>query len=156
MNILIVFATYSGATQTVAQLIGDILEKKGHGVTMIHPNLATEDAIRSSDFVILCSPSWNVNGKEGQPHEDFFSLIEQKNITAFGGKHCAIVGLGDSSYPHFCGAVNVLETFITEKHGIIETTSLRIDGFFYDEIRHTKTIERWTNDLAQHLVSMKK
>jgi flavodoxin I len=143
MNILIVFATYSGATQTVATIITKILKDKGHTVTVMNPKQTKTENIQSSHLVVLCSPSWDVNAKDGQPHEDFFSLIERTDTILFEGKQFAIVGLGDSSYPHFCGAVNVLESFVAQKKGTLKTASLRIDGFFYDEAKHTKTIQDW-------------
>jgi flavodoxin I len=143
MKILVLFATYSGGTQIVADSIEKILQKQGHSVTKQNPKQTTVEDISSSDVTILCSPSWDVNGKDGQPHEDFFFLIKHATDSLFEGKQCAIVGLGDSSYPHFCGAVTVLESFVTEKGGIVKSPSLRIDGFFYDETKHVKTIEEW-------------
>jgi flavodoxin I len=143
MKILVLFATYSGGTQIVADTIEKTLLNNGHSVTKQNPKLTTVEDISSSDIIILCSPSWDVNGKDGQPHEDFFSLIERAKNSLFEGKQFAIVGLGDSSYPHFCGAVAVLESFVSEKRGTLKSPSLRIDGFFYDEPKHTKTIDGW-------------
>jgi flavodoxin I len=148
MNILIVFATYSGGTQTVAEIISNALQKKGHSVSVKNPKQTKGDDITSSNLTIFCSPSWDVNGKDGQPHEDFFALMEATKTIMFENIQFAVVGLGDSTYPHFCGAVNVLESFITKKKGVLKSPSLRIDGFFYDEIKHRKTIEEWVHTLV--------
>ena len=148
MNILILFATYSGGTQVVAQNIATILQKLDHTVTVKNPKQTHPQDILSSDISILCSPSWDVNGKEGQPHEDYLSLIENTEDALFEKKKFAVVGLGDSTYPQFCGAVDELEQYITQKKGELLIPSLRIDGFYFDEAKHTQTVEQWTQTLV--------
>jgi flavodoxin I len=148
MNILILFATYSGGTQTAADIVAKVLQTNGHVVAIKNPKQVKGEDILSSDLTIMCSPSWDVNGKEGQPHEDFFALMDVLKTMVFEKKQFGVLGLGDSSYPNFCGAVNILETFITQKKGILKYPSLRIDGFFYDEKKHTETIQTWANNLG--------
>ena len=148
MNILIIFATYSGGTQLAADAVAKTLQKKGQAVRVMNPKLVKAGDITSSDLSVFCSPSWDVNGKSGQPHEDFLFLIKETVNVLFEGKQFAVLGLGDSSYPHFCGAVNELELFVAQKKGVLKMPSLRIDGFFYDEGKHTKTIEEWANNLV--------
>jgi flavodoxin I len=148
MIILILFATYSGGTQTAAGIVAKTLQKKGHSVSIKNPKQVKGEDILSSDLTIMCSPSWDVNGKEGQPHEDFIALMDVPETMVFEKKQFGVLGLGDSSYPNFCGAVNVLESFIAQKKGVLKYPSLRIDGFFYDEKKHTETIQTWANNLG--------
>lgn len=147
MKTLIIFATYSGGTQAAATIVSNVCKKNGHTVSIETPKQIKEEDIASSDLTVLCSPSWDLNGKDGQPHEDFFVLIEKTKNSKFNGKQFAILGLGDTSYPHFCGAVNILEKYVTEKNGVLKSPSLKIDGFYFDEINHTKTIEKWSQTL---------
>ena len=60
----------------------------------------------------------------------------------------AVIGLGDSNYVHFCGAVNIIEQYFVNELGgqkIIET--LRIDG--YPEMEENQNlVNNWVEKIA--------
>ena len=147
MNTLIVFASYSGGTETAAKILENELKSKSHQVTMKGPAEVNPDEFNNYDLIVLASPSWDVDGHDGQPHEDYKILMQKSESKTFEGKSFAVLGLGDSSYPHFCGAVDVLEKFITDKKGVLKTDSLKIDGFFYDQEKHTQDVKDWADKL---------
>jgi flavodoxin I len=148
MNTLIIFATYSGGTEAAVNVLSETLKAKGQTVTLISPTQTNPEEMTKYDLVILASPSWDTNGKEGQPHEDYFSLIEKSKGKTCDGRKFAIMGLGDSSYPHFCGAVDELEKFVNEIKGALTVPSLKIDGYFYNQEKNNQTIKEWAQKLG--------
>jgi flavodoxin len=148
MNILLLYATYSGGTEVAAGEVETKLASKGHAVTKKNPKETSAEEINAADLTLLCTPTWDFEGKEGMPHEDFNTFIETHKGTQFGGKKFAILGLGDSSYTKFTGSVDILEEFVKTVGGMLAQPSLRIDGFFFDQTKHTEEVQKWADTLG--------
>lgn len=144
MNILLLFATNSGGTQQASQMVASQLQEKGHTVSMKNPKESKADEIAGADLVIFASPSWDYQDKEGQPHEDFFPLLQSFEGKTMDGKSFAIVGLGDSSYAHFCGAVDEFEKVVHNLKGKLVVPSLKIDGYYLHMDESNQAVKDWT------------
>lgn len=153
MNICILWATYSGGTEIAGQTVSEILKSSGHTVTVQGPADFLPDTIKKYDCIVLCTPTWDYQGKEGQPHEDFISFVQKAKGKIWTDKPFAILGLGDSSYTHFCGSVGVLEEFVIQSKGKIIIPSLKIDGFFFSQDKHLESIRLWSGNLLKALAS---
>lgn len=151
MQILLIYATNSGTTMMTAQTIADKLTSVGHRVTVKQVMETSPDDILGAQAVVLGSPSWDFNGQEGMPHEDYMPLIEKLKAKTFEAKPFAVFGLGDSSYTHFCGAVDHLEELIRTMKGKLIIPSLRIDKYFSDQTKHMEAINAWTETLITQL-----
>lgn len=149
MNILILYATYSGGTQAAGETVRDAFRKHNIAVDFKEAAQIAPDEFSGYGLIMLCTPTWDFDGREGQPHEDYLRLMEKADGKSFPDKKFAVMGLGDSSYTHFCGSVDILEGFIKKLRGTIIVPSLRIDGYFYDQTKHTAAIEKWT----EHIIS---
>lgn len=152
MKILLTYATNSGSTQTASQLVVDELTRANHTVTMKHAAETVAEDMTSHDAVILASPTWDYGDKEGQPHEDMIGLLQKLTGNSYEGKPFAVLGLGDSSYTVFCGAVEHMEEFVKNTKGKLIIPSLRIDGFYYNA-ENTGKVQAWANNLAKALLS---
>lgn len=147
MNILIAYATYSGGTQTACEFLSQTLSGLGHQVTMKQiSELSFEDTL-AYDLRIFSSPSWDDGELEGQPHMDFGSFIKNSAGKSFSGKNCAVFGLGDTSYAHFCGAVDIIIDFVQKNGGKLISTPLKIDGYLFDMEGNNKKISDWAHTL---------
>lgn len=153
MNILILYATNSGATDIVSQIVGDTLTAQGHTVTRKQVHESSPDDLGQFDAIVLGSPSWDFDGKEGQPHEDYFPFMEKLGDKTFENKPFAVFGLGDSSYTVFCGAVEHLEALVAKLKGKKAVESLKIDGFYYKQDIHTEATKAWAEQLAKALAA---
>ncbi len=151
MNVLLVFATNSGTTMTTAQTINDKLVAAGHQVTMKEARDATPEEFGAPQAVVIGSPSWDFEGHEGMPHEDWLPLMEKLKTMSFENKPFAIFGLGDSSYKHFCGAVDHLEELVKTMKGKLVVPSLRIDKFYSDQTGNMDKINAWADQLVAAL-----
>ena len=122
------------------------IEKNGHTVTTILASQATPDECQKADCILLACPSWNIGDQDGQPHEDFVDLFHRfknKKIP----KNFAVLGLGDTNYTHFCGAVPYLETFIKDVGGTCIVPSLKIDQYYQNESDSNTKIQKWITSL---------
>lgn len=149
MNILLLYTTNSGGTEMVA---GEIMQRlTGHTVDVRRVLDTNPDEIKAHEFIILGTPSWDFDGKEGQPHEDWFSFKKDLQGNPFEGKKCAVYGLGDSSYKIFSGGVTELEHWTDEWKMTRVTDSLRIDKYFYKQAEAIEAIDAWCKKLLDVL-----
>lgn len=149
MKILIVYATYSSGTHMAADVVSQELQKAGHTVDLKSVEETNIDDFNNYDIVLLGSPSWDIAGQGGQPHEHFVAFIQKASGKAFPGKKFAIFGLGDSTYPEFCGAVTHLEKFVDQLQGKRILDSLKIDGYFFNQDEANTKITEWVNHINQ-------
>lgn len=147
MNILIMYETYSSGTETAASVAAEKLQSFGHRVTVQKAHITNPDDIQNYNLVILASPSWWVDESDGQPHINYKQFFEKASSTSFNMGNFAIFGLGDSSYAHFCGAVDKLEQFVRVHGGKLITESLRIDSFYFDKEKNIKILLDWITQL---------
>lgn len=155
MNVLLVYSTNSGTTQIVAQTITDALNAASHTVTQIETLEADPAKFMTYDLVLLGSPSWDYEGKEGQPHEHYLPLFEKSKGVTAEGKSFAVFGLGDKSYTYFTGAVDVLEKYVAELKGKLIVPSLRIDTYYQNLPTNTVAIDEWIKNLLEALGNSK-
>ena len=151
MKILILYATHSGSTQQASQVLADNLESNNMKAVLKQVNQTDPHEIINYDSIVLASPSWDYDGKEGMPHEDYISFMDKAKDFVWKEKSFAVLGLGDSSYTHFCGAVNHLEKFIREKEGKLIIDSLKIDGYYFDQDTYDNNIKNWSEKLTSKL-----
>ncbi|MBI4084814.1 MAG: flavodoxin family protein [Candidatus Levybacteria bacterium] len=147
MKILLVFATYSSGTHMASDVVSQQLSAKGHTVELKDVQEVQLDAFNNYDLIILATPSWDIGGQGGQPHEHFVAFIANAKGKTTPGKKFAVFGLGDSSYPQFCGGVDHLEKFVKDLQGILVAPSLRIDGYFFNQDEANNKISEWLASL---------
>lgn len=142
MNVLLLYATNSGSTQAASDIVKNELTAAGQTVSVKNPTETTFDEISKADLIILASPSWDYAGKEGQPHEDFNALLKEFEGKTLDGKPFAILGLGDTNYTHYCGAVDVFEEYVKRLNAKLAIPSLRIDRYYQNQ-ESLSLIQAW-------------
>ncbi len=149
MKVLISYASNSGSTYLVSQLIKETLVALRHDV-VLQKSLDTQvkDVI-NADVWLVGSPSWKVNNKEGQPHEDILEMMSRLKDQNLDKKKVALFGCGDSAYLTFCGAVDELELFIKKVNAHQLVPSLKIDGFYFDIETNSKKTKAWATVLSE-------
>lgn len=130
MKILINYATVSGNSAMLSQQLNDKLKSMHPDIEFVYKDAdqcAGED-YNQYDLVLFVSSSWD-DGDLNVVGEDYLN-----QLSGVEGKKFALIGLGDSSYPHFCGGVEKAEAKLKEKGAVIVGTSHKIDGFIEDPI----------------------
>lgn len=147
MNILIIYETYSSSTETVSGIIAKELTEKGHTVNVARMKDTMDFMNEKHDLVIFATPSWFDRGQEGQPHMAFLQYMDEHTNDDFSSLSCAFVGLGDSSYAHFCLAIDTLEDFFTKRGAKNIGETLKLDNFYFNPEKETKKITVWIDSL---------
>lgn len=152
MNILLMYATYSGSTEVASKLAQQTLQTKGHTVTLKKALTVTPEDISAADVVIAASPSWDYHGEEGMPHEDYQEVFKNFAGKTFPGKKFAVLGLGDTHFAKFCGAANHLENWVNQLGATLAVTSLRLNQYYFNEKENSEKVKWWAANLADSLV----
>lgn len=141
---LIVFGSTTGNTETAAGWIADTLRTKGIETELRNAaDVVVEDMAQGFDLVLLGSSSWGEDEIEFQ--DDFIPIYEALETAALKGRKAAAFGCGDSSYTHFCGAVDAIEEKLFSLGALVIAGSLKIDG---DPERGE--VEAWAAEVADH------
>jgi len=122
-EILLAYASMSGNTEAIADLIEEELVKHG-----LHVNRAEVYDIDASDLVsaesiIFGAYTWG----DGELPDDFLDLYDEMDDIDLSQKQMAVFGSGDSSYDVFCGAVDLIEEKIKRRNGNIAVPGLKIE-----------------------------
>ncbi|ATH91231.1 flavodoxin [Bacillus glycinifermentans] len=122
-NVLLVYASMSGNTEAMADLIEKGLLEGGAEVDR-HEAMDI-DASLFNDYrhIVLGAYTWG----DGDLPDEFLDLYEEMEDLDFSGRTFAVFGSGDTSYEHFCGAVDILEKKIAELGGEIALPSVKIE-----------------------------
>ena len=90
-KILIAFASMSGNTEEIAELIKSSIDTMGHDIEMKEIENINTQKLLEFDGIILGVYTWG-DGELPYEVEDFYDDIENLNLT---GKKAAVFGSGD-------------------------------------------------------------
>lgn len=151
MNTIVLYATNSGGTYMAAQIVADVFKQAGNQFDLKNVKELEPNSLVNYDLIVIGSPSYDYNGKEGQPHEEVTNFLSKLAKETLQNKKIAIFGLGDSSYMEFCGAVKVMEKILSDLGAKQIAESLSIDGFFFQQDQNTQKITAWAKNLMPYL-----
>lgn len=142
---LIVFGSTTGNTEAAAIHVEAALRAKGLE-TVLKNVQDVEPAGLAAGFnlVVLGCSTWGDEDIELQ--DDFVPLYENLDQAELKGRKVAVFGCGDTSYTHFCGAVDAIEERALALGAVLAAGSLKIDG---DPERGEVTA--WAEEVASHV-----
>lgn len=128
MKVKIVYSTQGGTTKYIAQQMVKALQEIGHSAELhCAPVDGFQPAMDGCQLLIFGSPTYD----EGQL-EAGMALLTTEFQPDLSQYHCAAFAVGDSSFPHYCGAAEVLEQWITQHQGTLVVPVLKIDSYRQD------------------------
>ena len=133
-NVLIVYGSTTGNTADIAEYLGGRLRAAGHVAD-----------VRDAAAV---SPDGLCEGRDVELQTDFEPLFEAFDRIGVKGVKTACFASGDSSFEHFCGAVDVIEARLNELGGIQILEGLKLDGNLSS---NGSDVEDWANRLLAAL-----
>ncbi len=129
MKTLMVYASMSGNTEMIADLIEESLQNEGMHVERKEALDVEANDILSYDYILFGAYTWG----DGELPDDFLDIYEDMDQLDLSGKKSAVFGSGDRAYEHFCGAVDLLEHRIAERGGELVMEGLKIEHAPYGE-----------------------
>lgn len=152
MTITLLYATYSNSTALASEDLKAELEKLGHSVQLEQISEVSVEAVEKAEVLVLASPSWDYNGQQGMPHEDFLNFHEAHPNLKLTDTPLAIMGLGDSSFTFYCGAVDHLWAWFGKEGGAKQLIDpLKIDQYYVNEDEAKVSIAAWAQQLDSAL-----
>lgn len=138
---IIVYGSTTGSTELLAGYVAQGMHEAGDDVTVL--NVADVDVSELIDYdtILLGSSTWG----DGELQDDFIGFYDDMEGLSLLGKRAAAFGPGDSSYPQFCLAVDVLEDRLRECRATIIAPALKIDG---DVVAAEKQVIEWGKQAA--------
>lgn len=126
-KVLVVYGSTTGNTESVSDVVAKIIAEAGHDVTTKNASDITVDNMADGyDTVLMGCSTWGDDDIELQ--DDFVPIFEDLEKAGLKDKRVAVFGCGDTSYEHFCGAVDVLEEKSESLGAEMIGASLKIDG----------------------------
>lgn len=127
MKVLIVYGSTTGNTAGIAEALGEQIRGAGHEVTVLNAADATAEGLCNGyDAVLFGCSAWGTDEVEMQ--DDFNALFEDFDVIGAAGRKVACFASGDSSFEHFCGAVDVIENRLSGLGAVLMEEGLKVEG----------------------------
>lgn len=122
-KILMVFASMSGNTEEIANLVAEGIKQAGNEVEIKEIFHAAAKDLLEYDAILLGTYTWG----DGELPDDFLDFYEDLHNLDLTGKKAAVFGSGDHAYIHFCAAVDILESKLRECGAELVQEGLKIE-----------------------------
>jgi len=126
-KVLIVYGSTTGNTAALADFLGDQIAGAGNDVTVKNAaDVSANGLCDGYDAVLFGCSAWGTDEIELQ--DDFKTLFDDFDKIGAKGIKTGCFATGDSSFTHFCGAVDVIESQLKELGSRQIVEGLKIDG----------------------------
>lgn len=127
-KVLIIYGSTTGNTESIAEKIGELLTAKGAECDIRNAADVSDckDIAAPFDAVLMGCSCWGDEDIELQ--DDFVAIADSFGDMGLAGKKVAAFASGDSSYQHFCAAVDVVEAAAKDNGATVIAGGLRVEG----------------------------
>jgi len=122
-KVIIVYSSLTGNTEEMSEAIEKGLLEAGVDVVRKDGYDAKAEELLDYDGILLGAYTWG----DGELPDEFLDFFEDMCELDLSGKKAAVFGSGDTSYAHYCGAVDLLEQKLQELGAEIVHESLKFE-----------------------------
>ena len=122
-KVIIVYGSTTGTTEEMSKSIGREIKSLGHDVVVKNVSGSTTEELSGYGLIILGCSTWG----DGELQDDFIDFEEKLRAVGLKDKKCAVFGPGESVYPQFCKAVDILEETLKQRGACLVTEGLKFD-----------------------------
>jgi flavodoxin I len=122
-NAILVFASMSGNTETMAMSIAEGVKELGVNLVIRECYEVEPDELINYDGILLGSYTWG----EGEFPDEFVDLYDEMEHLDFSLKKGAVFGSGSTLYSCFGGAVDLLSKKLTDRGAEILNPPLKME-----------------------------
>lgn len=141
MKIGVVYASMSGNTEAIADIIAAKLREQNHEVILNDIlNIQSATELLNYDLTFIGMYTWG----DGEYPDECLDIIEEIEQLDLEQHPFAIFGSGDTSYPEFCGALDQLYKLIEAQGGTLVAAPLKIE--FNPEPKDEAEIKQFVMD----------
>ncbi|MDF2036643.1 flavodoxin [Cytobacillus oceanisediminis] len=141
MKIGVFYASMSGNTEAIADIISGELKDQNHEVDLEDfMSVQSASELLNYDLTFIGMYTWG----DGDYPDECLDIIEEIEQLDLENHPFAIFGSGDTSYPEFCGALDQLQRLIEEQGGTVVGNPLRIE--FNPEPEDEEEIKKFVSE----------
>ncbi len=140
LKVIIIFASFVGNTETMAEYLKATLQSSGHQVESKDVVFATPNELLNHEVILLGSPTYEPR----MIHDDMLDFYDDLQKLDLSGKKAAAFGPGDTAWPDYCTAVEMLEDRLKECKAEIISPCLMVDGVVEEA---QASIQTWAKSL---------
>lgn len=141
MKIGVFYASMSGNTEAIADIISGELKDQNHDVDLEDfMSVQNTAELLNYDLTFIGLYTWG----DGDYPDECLDIIEEIEQLDLENHPFAIFGSGDTSYPEFCGALDHLQKLIEEQGGTVVGGPLRIE--FNPEPEDEEEIKKFVSE----------
>jgi len=141
---IVIYGSTTGNTKSLSKYVEKGLKASGADVVVKNVAESNPEELKDYDVIILGCSTWG----DGELQDDFISFEKEMEKIKLDGKKGAVFGPGNSIYPQFCKAVDILEERLKSCGVEIIIDSLKIDGDIEPELNKA---EDWGKNLGEKL-----
>ena len=147
MKTLIVYGSKRGKTRELAEMLNDYFRKNGINSEVKNAWETTVVMVTEADILIFASSTW----ADGDLQADFIELERNLFDTDLSGKYAAVFGPGNSRFPRFCEAVEILQARLKNNNAKLLINSLKIDRLADTD---NETLMEWAEELLPEILDI--
>lgn len=120
----VIYGSTTGNCETLAEYIYQELKTRGIDTTLKNVTDVNVSALADYDCLLLGSSTWG----DGELQDDFIDFEAAMEGIDLSGKKAAVFGCGETSWPEFCAAVDIIEARLKGCGAAIVGEGLKVDG----------------------------
>lgn len=122
-DVIIIYASMTGNTEEMAEAIAKGV--RAGGTVPVVKEVMDASAIDLLQYsgILLGAYTWG----DGELPDEYLDFYEEMDEVRLDGRCAAVFGSGDSSYPVFGGAVDLLQAKLTERGATASLEALKIE-----------------------------
>lgn len=125
----IIYASMTGNTEEIADIVGQKLEELGHDVEVDECTTVDASDFEDADLAIVATYTYG----DGDLPDEIVDLYEDLADLDLSGKIYGVVGSGDTFYDYFCKAVDDFEEQFVQTGAEKGAESVKVDLAAEDE-----------------------
>lgn len=141
----IIYASMTGNTEEIADIVGQKLEELGHDVEVYECTNAFASEFEDSDIAIVATYTYG----DGELPDEFVDIYDDLAELDLSGKIYGVVGSGDTFYDYFCKAVDDFEEQFSQTGAEKGADSVKVDLSAEDD--DIKKLEAFAETLSSKL-----
>ncbi|MVX58218.1 flavodoxin [Streptococcus danieliae] len=141
----IVYASMTGNTEEIADIVADKLRDLGVDVAIDECTMVEAEGFLEADVAIVASYTYG-DGELPDEIVDFYEDLKDVNLE---GKYYGVVGSGDTFYDEFCKAVDDFDQVFAEIGAEKISESVKVDLAAEDE--DIENLEKFAEEIAAKL-----
>jgi len=142
---IVIYGSTTGTTEDIAQIVAQEMKSSGMDVAVKNVSSSDPEELADYDVILLGCSTWG----NGELQDDYIDFEEKLRSVDLNGKKAAVFGPGESSYPLFCKAVDILEETLKKTGTELIISGLKIDVMEGD---YSHKVKSWADELVSKII----